>query len=128
MNKDKKLYNVFEKKNYNLRKKMNWKPPKEEKKHKEMTKKEIEIQKITIQFIEKYFCEENYKIEEIERYWIAGAIGSILSVNDYFFSYEVIYYCVQNNVNKEIFFNWYHLVVVKDIQISLQDYSEKFNF
>jgi hypothetical protein len=58
---------------------------------------------LTESFITKYFG----KIEEVEYYWIAGEIGGVLSVADYFFNLGDIVDFIKYHYSKDLMFEYY---------------------
>ena len=67
---------------------------------------EIETQKLTEYFLNKYFNEKDY---EPEWYWISELIGETLAVNDYFFNLEDIVNFIRYDYSKKMMFEYYDL-------------------
>jgi len=69
--------------------------------------------KIKIQFeksVENYllmFKNTYFKNIECEDYWVDDTIGSVLFINDYFFSFDNIKYAIDNKVGNNELFEWY---------------------
>ena len=61
--------------------------------------------KITVKFIEKYF---DCKIKDVDWWWVNQDIGSVFFIADYWFNFSDAVYCLENNVDKNKFFEWYN--------------------
>ena len=57
-------------------------------------------------FLSEYFDAANPDVS-IEFYWVADKVGSILSVNDYFFGLDDIRYAVDHHISSFVIFDWY---------------------
>lgn len=76
---------------------------------------------ITETWIRNYF--EIEKDEELDYYWVAEDVGSILCFADYYINFNDILKCFTLNISREQFFNWYHYCLENQyVNISLSKY------
>lgn len=62
--------------------------------------------KLVMQFIEKYYCDEKIPITDIDWFWVADEVGGVLFVNDNFYSLEDILDCARYNPTGEQLFEF----------------------
>lgn len=77
---------------------------------KEIQKKyNVVVQEYTDLFVAKYFDDGESTMEELksETYWITEEIGTVFFIGDYFFNFDDIRYCIDNNVEEKQLFSWY---------------------
>ena len=58
---------------------------------------------------DRYASEFSLKyLEGSEYYWVGDDIGGMIEICDYFFSYDTVRYCVDNDVSEEDLFSWFN--------------------
>ena len=57
-----------------------------------------------------YFCKV-YEFHYDPYYWVGGQVGTIVCVDDYYFSLDDIIFCVENEVIKKELLEWYDYCV-----------------
>ena len=57
-----------------------------------------------------YFCKV-YEFYYDPYYWVGGQVGTIVCVDDYYFSLDDIIFCVENEVIKKELLEWYDYCV-----------------
>lgn len=76
---------------------------------------------------EKYlqaFC-ANYEFQYEKNAWVANQVGTIANVGDYFFGFDVIKYCVDNDLkDSNELLNWYdHTLTCGDLGLSIPNFE-----
>lgn len=56
-------------------------------------------------FAEKYFSFDDGS--QTEGYWVADEPGGVLEIGDYYFNYDTVRYCVDNDIKYETVVKWY---------------------
>ena len=64
-------------------------------------------QELTLEFIEKYFCDDEIRPENVDYYWIGDNIGGTLSINDYFLDMELMVEVMKAGLILDRFFDFY---------------------
>lgn len=57
-----------------------------------------------------YFIQKQFDLEEnqdVDYYWVADMIGTIVSVNDFFLNFDDIRYDIDSEQPKGLIFEWY---------------------
>jgi len=62
--------------------------------------------KIANKYLKKFM--EKHGFENPDMWWVAGMVGTTLFVNDYFLNFEDIRYDLDNEIEKEMLFEWYY--------------------
>ena len=60
---------------------------------------------IAREFTEKYFDKES--AGDVEEWWVGGTIGSVIYINDFYFSMEEMVLALSNKVSSKSLFLWY---------------------
>lgn len=57
-----------------------------------------------------YFIQKHYDIDdekEVDYYWVADMVGTIVDINDMFFNFDDIRFDIDNDIDKDVIFSWY---------------------
>lgn len=61
-------------------------------------------------FTKKYF--KGYpELEYLNDWWVAGNVGTIIFIGDYFFDMENMVEALERNVSDEVLFDWYDWMI-----------------
>ena len=60
------------------------------------------------EFVEKYFSDKDYKVEDMEIWWVADKIGRMLCIGDYFFNFDDIVEALRLEPTQAQLFGWYY--------------------
>ena len=81
---------------------------------------ENHIKRITQWFIKLYFKEE-YDIDQIQDLYVGQELGGVFEINDYFFNFSDVYFCLKHPVSGDVLFEWY------DYNLKWQPYQHYIN-
>ena len=73
----------------------------------EVNEYETACVRLALKFVEKYYCDEDLSIDDMEFWWPGDIIGGVLAVNDHFWDMESIVEAIRINAPEEKLFNWY---------------------
>ena len=68
---------------------------------------ENSVNVLTKQFIEKYYCDEDIDIDDVDMYWIGDAVGEIVFINDNYWNFNNIVEALKMDYPKDKLFDWY---------------------
>ena len=64
--------------------------------------------KLLAAFIEKYYCDEETSIEDIDYFWIGDNIGGVASIGDNFWGIENLVDAMRYKPSEGVLFDWYY--------------------
>jgi len=57
--------------------------------------------------------------------WVADDVGGVLCCGDYFFGYDDVRYCVDNQLKWEVLIGYYDYAIINKNRINLKNYAKK---
>ena len=65
----------------------------------------------------KYIKEFEKKYELYLEFAVADDYFNVLNFGDYFVNFSDVKYCIDNNVDSELFFNWYNVIIINLLMV-----------
>lgn len=62
-------------------------------------------------FAKQYFCDKGMTFTDLDEWWVAGDIGGVICINDYFWNMEDMVEALKVGVNKKTIFEYYDWMV-----------------
>lgn len=72
----------------------------------EITKYNVACNEILHHFKVKYFCDRKTAVDDIDSFWIADRIGSVVCIGDYFWNMEDMVYALEKNISAKRVFDY----------------------
>lgn len=72
-----------------------------------LKKYELACNSVLFKFLEKYFCDAETELEDIEADAVGGEIDGVYNIGDYFISFRDMYICLRMKIPEKTFFAWY---------------------
>lgn len=73
---------------------------------KELKQYNLVCNQLLYSFMKKYYCDKKQTIKDLDWFWIADRIGSVVALNDQFWGMEDIVLALEKNVSKKKLFEY----------------------
>ena len=73
---------------------------------KELDNYEKACNELATAFIEKYFCDDDIKLKDIDFDWVGNKVGGVAFINDYYFSMDDIVNAIRFKAPKDRLFKY----------------------
>jgi len=78
---------------------------------------------LTIDFIEKYYCDEDIQLKDVYCEWVAQEVGGVACINDEFWSMnDIVNVFKYKPTKKQLFEFYYHRLDAKIPQYNLKNF------
>ena len=72
-----------------------------------LKKYDLACNSVLFKFVEKYFCDDDIKLKDVDIYFAGGKIDGIVGIFDYFISFSDMLTCLRMKIPEKTFFAWY---------------------